>query len=118
MKKENIIAVKSFQFALRIIKITRAIQEEKKEYVLSKQLLKSDTSIGAMVKAAEHAESKKDFIHKMSIGLKEANETDYWVELLHESDYITKEKYTEIKDEIIQIIRPLASIVKSSKMKK
>ncbi len=116
MKKENIIAEKSFQFALKIIKIVREIQKEKKEFVLSKQLLKSGTSICAMVREAEHAESKKDFIHKMSIGLKEANETDYWVELLHQSDYLTKEKYSEINDEVIQIIRLLARIVKSSKL--
>lgn len=90
MKKENerknIIEEKSFDFALAIIKIVKEIRAVHNEHILSRQLMRSGTSIGAMVREAEHAESKKDFIHKMSIGLKEANETRYWLDLLHESD--------------------------------
>jgi four helix bundle protein len=86
--KENIAKVKSFAFALRVVKFYRIFTEKKREYVLSKQLLRSSTSIGAMVRESEHAESKADFIHKLSIALKEANETEYWLELLHKSEYI------------------------------
>jgi four helix bundle protein len=80
--KENIIKNKSFDFALRIVKLYQYLVEEKKEYILSKQLLRSGTSIGAMVRESEYAESKADFIHKLYIALKEANESLYWLELL------------------------------------
>lgn len=115
MKRENVTAAKSFDFALNIIRLVKEIQSREKEYVLSKQLLRSGTSIGSMVREAEHAESKKDFIHKMSIALKEANETDYWLELLVRTDYLSSQNYVGIKDENTQIIRLLASIVKTSK---
>jgi four helix bundle protein len=81
--KENIIKNKSFDFALRIVKLYQYLVEEKKEYILSKQLLRSGTSIGAMVRESEYAESKADFIHKLYIALKEANESLYWLELLY-----------------------------------
>ena len=84
--------------------------------MLSKQLIRSGTSIGAMVREAEHAESKKDFIHKMAIGLKEANETKYWLDLLYKSGYLDEEKYKIVYSESVQIIRVLAAIVKSSKL--
>lgn len=74
---------KSFSFALRIVKLYRYLKEEKKEYVLSKQVLRSGTAIGALVRESQYAESKADFIHKLAIALKEANETDYWIELLY-----------------------------------
>ena len=73
---------KSFAFALRVVKLAKYLQEEKREFVLSKQVLRSGTAIGALVREAEHAQSKADFISKMSIALKEANETDYWLDLL------------------------------------
>lgn len=116
MGKENIIHRKSFDFALKIIRISKSLEKVEKEFVLSTQLLRSGTAIGAMVREAEHAESKKDFIHKMSISLKEANETRYWLDLLFGSDLLDKSVYTEINDEVVQIIRLLASIVKSSKL--
>jgi four helix bundle protein len=81
--KENVIKTKSFAFALRVVKLAKYLQGEKKEYVLSKQALRSGTAVGALVREAEHAQSKADFINKMSIALKEANETEYWIELLH-----------------------------------
>lgn len=115
MKRENVINAKSFQFALIIIDLVKEIQSSKKEFVLTKQILRSGTAIGAMVREAENTESKKDFIHKMSIGLKEANETDYWLELLYQSEYILKPRYDFLKDGITQLIRILVSIVKSAK---
>ena len=116
LSKKNLIQQKSFDFALEIVRITKYLASEKNEYVLSKQLLRSGTAIGALVREAEHAESKKDFIHKMSISLKEANETRYWLDLLRESNSIGSLDFSEVNDEIEQIIRILASIVKSSKL--
>ena len=81
--RENIIKNKSFAFALRIIKMYQYLQSEKKEFILSKQLMRSATSIGAMVRESEQAESKLDFIHKLAIAQKESNETEYWIELLN-----------------------------------
>ncbi|USD26957.1 four helix bundle protein [Flagellimonas marinaquae] len=98
------------------MRITKYLEKKQKEFVLSKQLLRSGTAIGALVREAEHAESKKDFIHKMSISLKEANETRYWLDLLRESDSIGDLDFSKVDDEIEQIIRLLASIVKSSKL--
>ena len=83
MKRENIVKIKSFDFAIDIVNLYKDLTENKKEYVMSRQLLKSGTSIGANVREAEFAQSKLDFISKMSISLKEANETDYWLELLY-----------------------------------
>ena len=85
---ENIVKDKSFSFALRVVKLYQFLNQEKKEFVLSKQLLRSGTAIGALVREAEQAESKLDFIHKLAIAQKEANETEYWLELLHKSDYL------------------------------
>lgn len=115
--KENIIKIKSFEFALRIVKLYQFLTDSKKEYVLSKQLLRSGTAIGAMVRESEHAESKADFIHKLSIGLKEANETEYWLELLQQSGYLEKNSFESFNFEIKEILRLLISIIKSSKHK-
>jgi len=93
---ENIIKVKSFNFALRIIKLSQFLNVEKKEFVLSKQLLRSGTAIGALVRESEQAESKKDFIHKLAIAQKEANETDYWLELLFQSDYLNQVQFQSV----------------------
>ncbi len=97
------------------MRIAKYLEKEQQEFVLSRQLLRSGTAIGALVREAEHAESKKDFIHKMSISLKEANETRYWLDLLRESDLIGNLDLTKVDDEVLQIIRLLVSIVKSSK---
>ena len=110
----NVIRDKSFAFALRMIKLNQVLAEQN-EYVLSRQLLKSGTAIGAMVRESEHAESKADFIHKMSIAQKEANETEYWIELLHQSAYINQSSYESIQPEIAEIKKLLASILISSK---
>jgi four helix bundle protein len=116
-KKPNIIKDKSFAFALRIVKMYKFLVE-KKEFVLSKQLLRSGTAVGALVREAEHAESKADFIHKMAIAQKEANETDYWIELLFQSDYLDKSQYNSIIVDIAEINKIIASIIITSKEKK
>jgi len=115
-KRSNVIRDKSFDFALRIVKLYKFLVE-KKEFVLSKQLLRSGTSIGALVREAEHAESKADFIHKMAIAQKEANETDYWIELLFQSDFLDKNQYKSIIADISELQKILSSIILSSKGK-
>ncbi|WP_262420296.1 four helix bundle protein [Flagellimonas meishanensis] len=117
LPKENIVQKKSFSFALDIVHFYKKLQSEHKEFVLSKQLLRSGTSIGALVREAEHAESRKDFTHKMNIALKEANETRYWLDILFRSEYVSETNYAKLNDEITQLIKLLASIVKSSKLK-
>lgn len=107
---------KSYAFALRIVKLYKYLVYEKKVYVLSKQLLRSGTSIGALVKEGEHAQSKADFLNKMNIALKEANETQYWIELLRDSGYLSSEESLSIYDNANELIRLLASIVKSTKL--
>ncbi len=114
-KKENIVASKSYAFALRIIKLYKYLISEQKEYVLSKQVLRSGTAIGALIREAEHAESKADFVHKMAIALKEANETEYWLMLLKDSAYISKKNFNSIYPDSVELIKLLASIVKSTK---
>ncbi len=115
--KKNIIKDKSFEFALKVVKLNKLLVNEKKEYVLSKQILRSGTAIGAMVRESEHAESKADFINKLSIALKEANETEYWLELLYKSDYIGEDKFNSLSNDISEILRLLISIIRSSKAK-
>lgn len=116
-KKPNIIKDKSFAFALRIVKLNKFLIENK-EFVLSKQLLRSGTAVGALVREAEHAESKADFIHKMAIAQKEANETEYWLELLYQSDYLESAQYNPIISDIMELNKILASIIITSKEKK
>lgn len=115
--KENIIKDKSFNFALRIVKLYQYLVQEKKEFILSKQLLRSGTSIGAMVRESEYAESKADFIHKLSIPLKEANESEYWLDLLYHSQYIDDKGYNSIIADLKEILRLLISIITSAKIK-
>lgn len=113
--KQNIVAEKSYAFALRIIRAYKFLCEEKKEFVLSKQLLRSGTSIGALIKEAEHAQSKADFLNKMNIALKEANETEYWLLLLKDSHYIEEKMFASIVSDCRELIRLLIRIVKSTK---
>lgn len=102
---------------MQIVKIYKILMENK-EIVLSKQVLRSGTSIGAMVREAEHAESKADFIHKMAIGQKEANETGYWLELLKESDYLSDGVYKAIYSDLEEIQKLFSSIIISAKERK
>ena len=116
--KENVIKDKSFAFAIRIVKLYKYLVEEKREFVLSKQLLRSGTAIGALTREAEHAESKADFIHKLSISLKEANETDYWIELLFQTDFLSEKEYKTIKGDVEELIKLLVAIIKTSETRK
>ncbi len=115
MYSNTVIEDKSKKFAVRIIKLYKYLSETKKEFVISKQVLRSGTSIGANVKEGEYAQSKSDFISKMNIALKEAAETKYWIELLSETDYITQEQSESISADCSEIIKILTAIVKSSK---
>ncbi len=113
--KENIIKNKSFAFALRIVKAYQFLCEQKKEYILSKQMLRSGTSVGAMVREAEQAESSADFVHKMAIALKEANETEYWIELIEQSNYLEEKVAISLKNDLAEILKLLTAIIKTSK---
>ena len=104
MKKPNIIKDKSFAFALRVVKCYKFLVKNK-EFVLSKQLLRSGTAIGALVREAEHAESTADFIHKMAIAQKECNEAMYWLELLSATDYIEKEAFESLHPDAKELSR-------------
>lgn len=113
--KENVVKRKSFAFAVRIVKLYQFLVETKREFVLSKQLLRSGTSVGAMVREAEHAETKPDFIHKMAIAQKEINESIYWLELLIETNYLTKEQLESINTDAEELIKLITAILKSTK---
>lgn len=115
MKNDSVINRKATEFALRIIKAYQFLTTEKNEYVMSKQLLRSGTAIGALIREAEFAESKNDFAHKLHIALKEANETDYWLLLLSESNYIEKTAYDSIQSDCTELIKLLVSIIKTAK---
>lgn len=115
MAEGNLIEVKSYSFALRIIKLYKFLTNEKREYVLSKQVLRSGTAIGASVREAKFAQSRADFVSKNSIALKEANETLYWLELLHDAEYIKDDAFNSIHADADEITAILAAIVKSSK---
>ena len=106
---------KSKSFAIRVIRLYQFLSGQKKEFVLSKQLLRSGTSVGANVKEAINAQSKKDFISKMNIALKEAAESEYWIELLYETEYITKKEYESLANDISEINKILISIIKTSR---
>ena len=112
---ENILKEKSFLFALRIVKLAQYLNNEQKEYVLSKQVLRSGTAIGALVSEAEFAQSKPDFINKLSIGLKEANETYYWLKLLHEGGYISETMFNSIQPQTKELIKLLVISIKTAK---
>jgi four helix bundle protein len=115
MKTDNIIVDKSKAFALRIIKLYKFLKEEKREFILSKQVIRSGTSIGANVKEAIRGQSKADFYAKLNIALKEASETEYWLELLHESEYIEKAAFDSIYFDCQEIIKILISITKTQR---
>lgn len=115
MKTDNIIVDKSKVFALRIIRLYQYLKNEKSEFVLSKQLLRSGTSIGANVKEAIRGQSRADFYAKLNISLKEASETEYWLELLHESEYIEEKAFNSIYADCQELIKLLVAITKTQK---
>ena len=112
---DNSIQEKSFHFAVRIVKLCRYLQNEKKEFILAKQLLRSGTSIGANVSESQQAQSRPDFVSKLNIALKEATETEYWLRLLHETDYLNNEQFDSIFNDCNEVKSLLVAIVKTTK---
>ena len=112
---KNIIESKSFEFAIRIVNLYKYLNEHKKEYILSKQILRSGTSIGANIAEAQQAQSKADFISKISIALKETTETKYWLRLLQATEYLTENETKSIMDDCIEIEKILVTILKTAK---
>jgi len=113
--KENAVLDKSFAFAVRTVNIYKYLTEQKKEYILSKQILRCGTSIGANATEAQRAQSKPDFISKMSIALKEAYETEYWLRLLYTTEYITEDAYKSMREDNEELISLLIAICKTAK---
>ena len=112
---KSIVYEKAFDFAIRIVNLYKYLTTDKKEYIMSKQVLRSGTSIGANIKEALQAQSKNDYLSKMNIALKEASETEYWLELLIETNYVNKNHSSSILQDCIEINKMLISIVKTTK---
>lgn len=112
---DSIIEPKAFDFAVRIVRLSQHLQRTRQEFVLSKQLLRSGTSIGANIAEAEQAQSRADFISKMSIALKETSETKFWLRLLFATDYLSEKEYRSISEDCVELEKMLVSIVKTSK---
>lgn len=117
MKKENIIQVKSYAFAIRVINLYRFLTDEKKEFVLSKQLLRSGTSIGANVEEGIGGQSEKDFYSKLNISYKEARETHYWLRLLRDTEYLSEKQTVSMINDCDELLKIIGSIIKTMKAK-
>jgi len=115
---ENVVVEKSFLFAVRVVRLYKHLSDDKREFTLSKQLLRSGTSIGANISEAQRGESRKDFLHKMNISLKECVETKYWLRLLTATDHLTEKESRSIMSDCIELEKLLTSIVKSSAKEK
>ncbi len=115
MKTDNIVQAKSFDFAVRVVNLSKFLIEEKREFVLSKQVLRSGTSVGANVEEAIGGFSSNDFLYKMTTSYKEARETRYWLRLLHECNYINDEAFQSISSDCEELIRLLTKIIKTTK---
>jgi four helix bundle protein len=115
--KENVVVNKSFKFSVSIIRVYQFLANEKKEYVLSKQILRSGTSIGANIEEAVGGVSDKDFIAKMSIAYKEARETKYWLKLLHETNYLSDKQFNTLLEDCEELLKILYTIINTSKNK-
>lgn len=111
---DNVLQIKSFEFAIRIVRLYKYLTGEKKEYVMSKQILRAGTSIGANIEEGLGGQSKKDFIAKLSIAYKEARETDYWLRILKETDYLTKKQFDEIYADLQEIQKILIATLKTT----
>lgn len=114
--KENVLKKKSFDFALRIVKLYQYLKEEKKEFIMNRQLMRSGTAVGAMVREAEFGESKADFAHKMAVAQKEINESLYWLELLYASEYLTNQQFESINTDAVEIIKIITATIKTTKI--
>ena len=112
---KSILRDKSYLFAIRIVKLSRILQTEMKEYVLSKQVIRSGTAVGALIREAEFGQSKPDFINKLSIALKEANETEYWLSLLKDTNFMDELSYKSIADDCSELIKMLVSSINTAK---
>ena len=106
---------KSFKFAVRVVKLCKILREEQKEFIMTKQLLRSGTSVGANITEAQQAQSKSDFVHKMSVALKEAAETNYWLRLLHATDYLNDKAMKSMIMDCSELEKLLTAIIKSAK---
>lgn len=115
LARGSIVGDKSLAFAKRVAKCYRFLLDKKKESILSKQILRSGTSIGANIREGLYAQSRKDFISKMNIALKEAGETDYWLEVIHSAKYLTETEYESMKNDNDELIKLLTSIIKTTK---
>ena len=115
MKENNQIAIDSKIFAIRIVKLYKYLNDVKKEFVISKQILRSGTSIGANISESVYAQSRQDFISKLSISLKEASETKYWLEILYETDFIDDTQFESLSDDNSKLIGTLVNIINSTK---
>jgi four helix bundle protein len=113
--RDNVLKDKSFAFAVRVVKLYQYLAARKQEYVLSKQLLRSGTSVGAMVREAEHAQTRADFIHKLSIAQKEINESIYWLDLLASTDYLSPAQAASLQTDAIELLKILTAIIKTTK---
>lgn len=113
--KFNAIEVKSYDFAIRIVNLHKYLNRQKEIHSLSNQMLRSGTAIGALIQEAVHAQSKADFLNKMNVSLKEANETMYWIRLLHSTHYLKDNEFASIHKDCEEIVKLLASIVKTTK---
>lgn len=113
MKKDNVVQIKSYAFAVRIVKVFNYLSEERKEYVLSKQLLRCGTSIGANIEEAIGGQSEKDFFAKLTISYKEARETHYWIRLLKDTDYLSVEEADSLLKDVDELLRIIGSIQKT-----
>lgn len=113
--RENVIKLKSFGFAVRVVNLFKLLTTERKEFVISKQLLRSGTAVGALYREAEQAESKADFIHKMAIAQKECNEAMYWLELLKETEFITETEFESMYLDATELLKLITSIIKTAK---
>jgi len=114
-KYNDPLSQQSFSFALRIIKLCKYLQSEHKEYILSKQILRSGTAIGALIAEAKYAQSKADFLNKLMIALKETNETKYWINLLYHSEYLTSSMYQSLLPEVESLLKLLIASTKTTK---
>ena len=115
MSHNSILKVKKIDFAVRIIKLYKFLKKHHSEYELSNQILRSGTSVGALIREAEHAESRKDFSHKLSISLKEVNESIYWLELLYATEYMNKKMFDSMLKDATELLKMLIASVKTTK---
>jgi four helix bundle protein len=114
--KESLLRTKSFEFAIRIVNLYRHLSGSKKEYIIAKQVAKSGTSVGAMIREAQYGESKSDFVHKLAIAPKEINETIYWLELAQATGYISEQEFESINKDAVELIKLITSSIKTAKL--